>query len=322
MSRKTRTRITEELNFDVGDGALKLRIFEKQYTSLDLPAVDYRLESQISSHGQYMVSSIPIGSAQMARRLSEVLARTADRMEAEGAPLVGGKHPTFKQKQAPRHVVSIRDGLKSRSVFERTRITSTSDQAAYFVGRDWIDKKGDVIHFEAMPQTRAHGKGGSLTYHEAEIGMTLKEARAYRKANGLEPCITLFEHPHQIDVTGFSHRYVEIGADPAIFDPDEDPADLFLEAIETSKEAPGREWGRGDYRPMTDDEWEKFSRGQIVSSVRYVISAYRWTKAGTNPAKLAKFILAVQKAFGVADDIIKDANDTMYGGPEVLFKED
>lgn len=322
MSSKTRTRITEELHFDVDGGYLKLRIFEKQRLSVGEQAVDYRLESQLGASGQYATYSFPIGSPQCARLLSEALARTADRMEVEGGPIVGGKYPTFRQKQPYRHVMSIKDGMRARDVFEERTIISPHDVSAHFLGIDWLDEKGNFVRFEPLPRTRSHGAGGSMrSYLDAEVGMTLKQAREQRKAQGLDQDVSLYPHPHQIEVTSFSTRYVKVGADPAIFDPLEDFAEAYLQAVRDRKEAPGRSWDRNDFKPMTDEEWAAFARNRMVQDFSYIASAYRWTPAGANPKKFAAFVQALQGELGVNDDIVNVALEQMPPGPkEALFR--
>ncbi|USN15471.1 hypothetical protein KIKIMORA_03290 [Brevundimonas phage vB_BpoS-Kikimora] len=207
-----KTKTLEHLLFSSSDSGLTLRVLEKR-PGWAPEQTDYRAEISHGAFGQNSVMSFPLGTPRMARYIAEALMRTADHMERQ--PLAGGKHSPFRRLE-PSDVLQVRAGLTARRVYQKETISSRYSTTRTFLGLDWLDEDDQVVRFEPGRESASENGGGvhgsEPLYDESDIGLTVEQAKAVRRARG-QSCEWL---SRSLEVTTLDYRYVEPGADPEI----------------------------------------------------------------------------------------------------------
>lgn len=222
MSKKnTKTTMLEELNFDSGNSGMHLRVFRKKSTwdfnGKPYESIKFRAEVAHGAFGEDSVMSFPLGTPTMARYIANALLRTADAMEQENPE--AWKYSPFDRLN-DYSVYSVRNGLRRRRVFRVEMVTGPNSTLSEYLGIDWLDTSGKVVAFEKPERDGEESsgmgcssEGGKSLYDDHEIGMTVRDVHAARKA--ANPNYTTYwtdrEKRPDNDI-----RYVEPGIDPDI----------------------------------------------------------------------------------------------------------
>ncbi len=215
--KNTKTEFLEELNLGTGESRLAVRLIKKtsdwKFRDRDYHGVEVRAEIETGGFGQYSVFSMPITHPKVAQYMADAFARLADHMK---------NMPVDRQLRAhqltDRRVEVIRDGLRSRDVFNYEVVTGPNSTSTKYLGRDWVTPKGEFVRFEAATAEDGMGSGsdacgiGEPEYFPHEIGKMVRDVHAARLA--ANPSYTTYWRERQDGEDGY--RYVLPGDRPAL----------------------------------------------------------------------------------------------------------
>lgn len=217
--KNTKTEFLEELHLGTGESRMTVRVLKKTTDSTwrgkDYHSVDVRAEIETGAFGHYSTFSMPITHPKIARYLSDMFGRVAEQMKT----LPVDRHLRAHQL-TDRRVEGIKDGLKSRDVFNYEVVTGPYSTSTKYLGRDWLTRKGEFVRFEPATAEDGEGSGsdgcgGVPTWQPHEVGMMVRDVHAARKA--ADPTYTTYWTDRQDeDMADGHYRYVLPGDSPQL----------------------------------------------------------------------------------------------------------